>query len=351
VPAKKNISDLPLLRHYDKLLVVVALVVLLISLAYLIKVSMAHEDNVSEYEQSFNRQKPKAPPAEAVSLTAYENAARQLEEPFKVSVPDRKLANFLAPECRVSCMNEACKKPIPEKATICPFCGDKQEVVERTGVTTVGVVPDVIKRALRLSITDISVESLDLGGDGFTVREKWEAGIDMVANPKARPPYTEKLQVRELRGKKLSLRFTAVNKMPDGSKQLTLNWTDKKNPRTYWVKENQPIGETGFTAGEVTEKVEERDTPAGKRPVDVSTVIVKRVSDGKEIELQIGELEKNTDVEAILVFLVDDSELTLLEKQEFKLRDETYRVVSINERDTKVVVENTATEKQATIEK
>ena len=346
---KKNISDIPLLRHYDKLLVVLALVVLLVSLAYLIRVGFEHENSVLKYEDQINSLKPTSGAVEAINMVAYGQAAKQLEVPFKMTVADRAQANFLAPESRVACINTSCRKPIPEKAEVCPFCGDKQEGRRPPeDHATVGVVPDKVKRDLGLPINDASVEDQDLDGDGFTLREEFLAKTDP-KDPKSHLPYSEKLQIKELRGKKLTLRFTAVNKMPDGN-QLTFNWTDPKSPRTYWIRENQPIGETGYTAGQLEVKFEEQEVPI-KRRVDVSTVKVKRNSDGKEIELQINEMEKNTDVEAILVFLVDNSELTLLEKQEFKLRDETYRVVSINERDTTVVVENTDTGKQKTIEK
>ena len=333
---KKNLSDLPVLRHYDKLLVVAALVVLLVSLAYLIMAGMARDEergDSSNVTQKATALKAKPKLVDALIMEPYEKAAKQLADPFQISQVKRDEANFLTPECRVTCMNAACTKPIPEKATVCPFCGLKQEGVGRPDdYCTVGEIPDKVKREkYGLPINDVSVEAQDVDGDGFTLVEEWKAETDP-KDPNSHPPYTAKLELRELRGKMLPLRFTAVNKMPDGY-QLTFNWTEKRNPRTYWVKENKPIGETGFTAGELNVKSEERDGPTGKIKVDVSTVVIKRNSDGKEIELQIGEKEKNTDVEAIFVFLVDDSERVLLEKQEFKLRDETYRVVSINEKD------------------
>jgi len=120
--------------------------------------------------------------------------------------------------------------------------------------------------------------------------------------------------------------------MPGNVKQLIFNWTGKL-PRTYWIKENQPIGETGYTAGTVTAKTEKRENPLMPgilKEVDISTVVIKRNSDGKEIVLQVKETEKNTDVEATVDFLVDKQELKLVENQEFTLREETYRVVTID---------------------
>ena len=345
---KKNISDLPVLRHYDKILVVLALIVLLVSLAYLITAGMAREKDESKYVQLINNLKPTSPPVDAIGMAAYDAAAKTLESPFVVPSIDGRQSNFLTPERRVTCLS--CQKPILDEVGIfCPFCGEKQE---RTGpgpvVATVGEVPDSVKRGLGLPVNDVSVEYQDADGDGFTLREEYHWETDPT-DPKDHPPYVMKLQLKEFRGKKLPLRFTAVNKMPDGS-QLVLNWTGT-NPRTYWVKENQPIEGTGYTAGKLTVRFEERVNPLtdAKMQVDVSMVVIKRDSDGKEIEVQINENEKNTDVEAILTFLVDDSELTLLEKQEFKLRDETYRVVSVNEKGAVVVVENTETDAKESV--
>ena len=344
---KKKLSELPVLRHYDKLLVVVALVALLVSLAYLVTAGMARDEekgDSSRFAQDIQRLKASPTLVEPISMAPYDQAAKQLDEPFMVGLINREQHNFLTPECRVRCVNAACLKPIPEKAEVCPFCGEKQQeqrkINEEFSTLNDGV-PDVFKRLHGINIREAGAADADIDGDGFTLLEEYLAKTDPT-DPNSRPPYTAKLELRELRGKKLMMRFTGVNKMPDGN-QLVFNWTDPRNRRTFWIRENQPIGETGYTAGQLTVKEEERERPGGggNIRVDVSTVVVKRNSDGKEIVLQINEGEQNTDVEAVFVFLVDNSELTLLEAQEFKLRDETYRVVSINDKDGTVVVEDT----------
>lgn len=151
----------------------------------------------------------------------------------------------------------------------------------------------------------------------------------------------------------LPLIFSGVNIMPGGAKQLTFNWKGKL-PRTYWVKENEAIGDTGYIAGTVTIKSEKREnplTPGKMKDVDVSTVAIKRKSDGKEIVLQVNEDGKNTDVEATLEFLIDKLEIKVIENQEFKLREETYRVVSIDMTKNTVMVEQTANGKQKVVRK
>jgi hypothetical protein len=134
---------------------------------------------------------------------------------------------------------------------------------------------------------------------------------------------------------------------------LTINWTGKL-PRTYFVNEGEAIGDTGYVAGTVTVKSEKRDNPlmpGNTKVVDVSTVVLKRKTDGKEILLQVDEVGKNTDVEATLDFLIDKLELKLIENQEFKLREETYRVIAIDMATNTIKVENTASGKQKVVKK
>jgi hypothetical protein len=79
--------------------------------------------------------------------------------------------------------------------------------------------------------------------------------------------------------------------------------------------------------------------------------VLKRKTDGKEILLQVDEVGKNTDVEATLDFLIDKLELKLIENQEFKLREETYRVIAIDMATNTIKVENTASGKQKVVKK
>jgi len=175
-------------------------------------------------------------------------------------------------------------------------------------------------------------------------KEKSGKGDDLPPPP---PPYLKELQTKEIRCKKFPLSFTETNT----KQQFVFNWTgNNQSSQTFWAREGEPIAkrdgaDTGYTVVKLKEeKFEERDTPVGKMRVNVSTVIIRRNSDGEEIELVCGE-KKDTDViEAVLVFPKNDKWLRWLsEKQEFTLRDGTYRVVSINETEKTVTVEDTAT--------
>lgn len=351
--ANKTRDDMPLIRYYDKVVVVVALVVLLISLAWLITAGVRQKEQVASYMREVEALKPAKADLEPINMEPYEKAVKAVTSPFKMMEGDETKAGFLAPERRVMCINVRCKKPIPYQAEQCCFCGEKQPQAAESSSdvdTNNDGVPDKYIRDMGWPVeTDVS---MDLDEDGFSILDEYK----LKTNPKdknSHPPYAEKLVLKDLKSMRLPIVFRGVNIMPGGGKQLTFNWSGKL-PRTYWVKEKEEIGDTGYVAGMVTIKQEKREnplTPGKPKIVDVSTVVLKRKSDGKEIVLQVDEIGKNTDVEATLDFLIDKLELKLIENQEFKLREETYRVVAIDMAANTIKVENTANGKQKVVRK
>ncbi|MEI6779363.1 MAG: Amuc_1099 family pilus-like system protein [Verrucomicrobiota bacterium] len=347
-------DEKPLMRYYDKVVVVVALVILLISLFWLITAGVNQKEQVVSYmrDEVGSLKSAKADLA-AINMESYDTAVKSVTSPFKMKEEDDTKSGFLIPERRIRCANSICKKPIPFEAEQCWSCGEKQPQAKELSAdvdTNGDGVPDKWLRDWGLPPdTDVSQSLHD---DGFSVLEEYK----FKTNPRdknAHPPYVEKLVLKELKSMRLPLVFRGVNIMPGGGKQMTFNWSGKL-PRTYWVKENEPIGDTGYVAGEVTVKMEKREnpmTPGRLKVVDVSTVVLKRKSDGKEIVLQVDEVGKNTDVEATLDFLIDKLEFKLIENQEFKLRDETYRVITIETATNTIKVENTANGKQKVVRK
>lgn len=349
--ANQTRDDMPLVRYYDKVVVVVALVVLLISLAWLITAGVKQKERVTIYMDEVEALKPAKSDVAPIDMEPYNKAVKTVTSPFKMLEGDETKPSFLVPERRVTCVNPACKKPVPFEAAQCWACGEKQPKVGETDpeVNASGVPAKWLRDMGLPPETDVS---LDLDEDGFSVLEEYR----LKTHPKdknSHPLYAEKLVLKELKSMKLPLVFRGVNIMPGGAKQLTINWTGKL-PRTYFVNEGEAIGDTGYVAGTVTVKTEKREnplTPGKTKVVDVSTVVLKRKTDGKEIVLQVDEVGKNTDVEATLDFLIDKLELKLIENQEFKLREETYRVIAIDMATNTIKVENTASGKQKVVKK
>lgn len=363
--ALKINPNLPIVRQYDKLLAVVVLVVLLISLFYLTSAGAARKQQEATYIQALDGLKPAAGTVAAMDLSAYESAARQMRSPVQLAAVDVQQAGFLTPERRVTCVNADCQKPIPYEAEACPFCAAKQPPAKKNveGLDSdKDGIPDKTENALGLNPQDPADAQGDLDSDGFTNLEEFQAQTDP-KDAKAHPSLVNLLRVKELRGKKLPLIFSGVNMMPNGKPQLVFNSFSGGQRRTFYVAENSSIGvtnkvtakpETDFVSGVLTPKFEERENPnmpGIKIKVDVSTVTVKRLSDGKSFTLKINESGINTDVEVAFVLPLDNTEYTALEGGTFKLRDETYRVVSVDHGKTAVVIENESSGQQKVVRK
>lgn len=353
--ALKINSDLPFLRQYDKLIAVAVLIVLLISLFYLTSAGAARKQDEANYIKQLDALKPSGGVVAAMDLSAYESATRSLRSPFQLAALDAQQAGLLSPERRVSCVNASCQKPIPFDAEKCPFCDTKQPAAKPN---TEGLdsdkdgIPDKVENAYGMNPQDPSDAKGDLDSDGFNNLEELEAKTDL-KSASSHPALVNLLRVKQLRGKRLPLMFTGVNTMPNGQKQLVFSLVGQ-GARTFWVKEGERIGETDYMAGKAEIKSEERVDPLMgnvKKKVDVSTVAVKRKTDNKELTLKINESGMNTDVEAVIVLPLDNTEYSVLENGTFKVRDETYRVVSVDNGTTSVVIENAANGQQKVVRK
>ena len=353
---KTNLS-LPFLRQYDKLIAVAVLIVLLISLFYLTSAGSARKEEESSYDRQLGGLKPASGAIPAMDMSDYEAAARLARTPLQLDVPKVQQAGFLTPERRVTCVSPTCLKPIPYGAEKCPFCSAKQPLAPELNTerdSDGDGIPDRVEILWGLNPLDPSDAKGDLDGDGFSNLEEYLAKTDP-RDPKSHPALVNLLRVKELRGKRLPLIFSGVNKMPTGKLQVVFNLVGA-NARTVWVAEGERIGGTNalYVAGKVDVKYEERanpNMPGIKTRVDVSTVVVKRLSDGKEVTLKLNEGGKDTDVEAVLVLPLDNTEYKALENGTFKMRDETYRVVSVDKAATSVVIENESNGQQKVVRK
>ena len=354
--ALKLNADNPIVRHYDKLIVVVVLIGLAVSLFYLTSAAgPAREREEENYKRQLQNLKPTSAGLEAIDMSSYTAAVQQTRDPLQLGLPDAEQAGFLSPERRLICVVKECQKLIPYKSSECPFCGGKQPQfdIDNPDLDSDGDgIPDRIEIALGLNPNDPSDAKGDLDGDGFTNLEEYLARTDP-KDPKSHPALVVLLRVKELRSKPLPLRFSAVNQMPDGA-QLVFNQF-APTQRTYWLREGDKIGDTGYVVGALTAKSEERENPnmpGIKQKMDVSTVVVKRLSDNKEVTLTINDKSvKVTDVEAVIVLPLDNTEYTVMEGGSLKVRDEAYRVLSVDSVKTTVTFENEATGQQKVIPK
>ena len=349
--AMKLNADNPLVRHYDKLIVVVVLIGLVISLFYLTNsAGPARSREKDQYKRQIDALQPTSANLGAIGMSDYQTAEQQMRLPIQLELPDAKTAGFLVPETRVICVIKDCKKLIPYSARTCPFCGGDQPLPqeENPELDTDGDgIPDKEESKWGLNPYDASDASGDLDGDLFTNLEEYQAKTDL-KDPKSHPPYTVLLRVKETHGKKLPMLFIGKNKMPDGKTQLQIK--DISKQQTFYLYEGDNIGNSGFAVGALMSKTEKQDKGGNPVDVDISTVVVKRLADNKEVTLRINDTTvKETDVEAVIVLPRDNTEYPVVVGGTLNIRDETYRVLSVDSVGTTVTVKNEATEQENVI--
>jgi len=347
----KPINELPFLRQYDKLIAVIVLVALVVSLFYLTNAGMARKSSEDAYLNQLEQLQPTGKPLEAIAMDNYDGAIGLAKKPPLVTPPGNQGASFMTPERRVTCIAEGCQKPIPYEAEICPFCGQKQPLSTLPDLDSDGDgLTDKRELELGMNPTDPADAGADTDGDGFSNLQEIQSKTDM-KDPKSHPSLMNLLKVKSIQSLKIPFVFSGLNKMPDGF-QMVFNIVQPR--KTFWVKEGEPIGDSGWSAITAENKMEERDNPnmpGIKQKVNVSTVVVKRKSDNKEVTMVINEGRKDTDIEATIVLPLDQTEYAAVEGGKIKVREEIYRVVSIDKGAASVIVENELTGKQKTITK
>lgn len=288
-------------------------------------------------------------------MVPYGNAVRSVKTPPSMSAVDPKKANFLASERRVLCSAPGCGKPIDPDAKVCPFCNGAQEIAKPVSLDNDNDgLPNEWEIAHGLNPNDPSDANKDSDGDGFTNLEEYKLGFDM-KDPKSHPDYLEYLS---LAGKpettKLQFYFKDVNPLPGNKHRFTFMDLVKKDrftkrPIVYSVREEEEIVDesgkhkTGYSVVSYEKKQAEKVIKGSgglKKMVDVDTVVIRNTATKKELKLVIGEKVTPVDVQAKLHFDRGNMEdFSVVPGDTFKLYNVKYHVISIDEKDSSLVVE------------
>jgi len=197
-------------EHYEKLVLVVALLLLLCSALFL----------VLQVKQKSGEALVHVRVAGQFALAGKVNATNL--EQMLTAVNQPKLMEVgrgvMGDELRVSCINPKCGKPIPYVALICPFCGSKQpEVADPLRESTLhDGIPDVWKKKYGFDVLDSNVANTDSDNDGFTNLEEYRAGTNPL-DPKDHPDIASKLRVMDVKRHPFRLRFMGMMQMPSGT--------------------------------------------------------------------------------------------------------------------------------------
>ncbi|MEI6971690.1 MAG: hypothetical protein WCL44_09255 [bacterium] len=175
----------PMRDHYDKIIVVGALILLLVISSWLVVEIDANRSRLDQQRAKHDNQLPLSKNVQTVSRDKVRNGLIELAKPLRLS---QSISNItlLVPEERVSCPNVDCRKPIPFKADRCPFC-NSSFLGGVAGVTNTppekdsdddGMM-DWYEDEYKLNKLDNRDAKIDADGDGYTNMQEFEAGKEL----------------------------------------------------------------------------------------------------------------------------------------------------------------------------
>ena len=314
-------------EQYDKLLAAVMVVMLVAAIVSVIVWLGGVRGDLEVFGSEINGMQPLHPEAVRVDVAPYENASAMFEQPPQIGSWTNAL---FVPELRVWCVD--CKRPILWAAKKCPFCNVVQPEDPATNHDLDGDgMDDAWEKEHGLDPSNPQDAVLDPDKDGFTNYEESQVGTDP-HDSASMPSIISKLYVKDTKAEPFQLLFKSRVRLPDGSEKYALN---TRQNQTFFVKLGQDV--QGFKMFKFDEKWVEKETNAGKRRVDESILTLSR--NGKMIPLVMGKLRSYSEMIAVLVFSIDNSEYTVKQDERFVLRGEKYKLVAIDTVKGSVVIE------------
>lgn len=273
---KQNASFLKL--HYDKILVLASLLLLVGSLVALISGTSDANRQRRTFQEDLRRMRPDNPHAEKISDFTFAAADGMLEEPYVMATG----GTFLVAAERVHCVQ--CRRPIRLDADVCPYCRAEQptgEVAPDWDSDGDGI-PDAVETALGLNPRDPSDADGDMDADGFTNLEEFEAGTDP-RDPKSHPPKFDFLRVSDIEVRKFPF---VLKSHVESNGKVRFQFNGTRGSQSWMLRKGEQLGKTGYVLSDYSIKEEEVQVKGVPKPRKMRLATVTLVKDKDQLVLK-----------------------------------------------------------------
>jgi len=294
-------------QNYDKLILMVILVGLLLSAFFLFMEIGQKRQELTEAAWAKMAVEPKKVEPIKPLLTQFNRMKSILSSPFQSGQFSNRM---VISELRVSCVE--CEKPIPFDATVCAFCQAKQPAgIPPDEMDSDGDgIPDKYEREHGMNPMDANDAALDMDNDGFSNIEEYRAGTKP-DDANDYPSPAAKLRTLRIGSNPFKLLFQGEARVSSGMiYQLNLRSLE----RSYFVRIGDEL--EGFKVMECI-----TNAPAGP------TIVL--MQGNKRITLVKGKTREGFEMVAELVFLIDQRKMIVRLGDMIKLKDQEYKVIDI----------------------
>lgn len=329
--------------HYDKIIVVVILITLVLSLGFLITLSNSQRKDDAVFNARLEALTPLNPNTKAVDSGVFEATMAAIEHTSPVLAE-----GLLVAPVRVACF--ACSRPIRMEAGTCPYCQAKQPTGEiGADLDSDGDgMPDKWEITYGLLPLDPRDANEDPDGDGFTNLEEYKAGTDPT-DPKSHPPLIDFLRAEKID----AIRFPYVlkSKSSIGGGAYTYQLNELGRDQTYFVQVGKTVGKSEYKAISATNRMVKVTTQGiGERMREMAVLTLSNGDDEVELTEGSGPVWNSFKVTLVCDKIRNAEPIIVNQRESFTFDGERYTVVRVAKRpaseDGEVVILNESTKKE-----